>query len=480
MSSDISATVDPFAPTALDEETELRALAHALKLAQGFKLIFARCNQPQQRKKLITTLRKSLGDFDIQEIHLKEPVTHLLDELRERLTGKKPQALFVSGLEYSLPAADEAYKLPFIANLNASRNSFPETIPCPLVLWIPEYVLNAIMLGAPDFYSIRSGTYFFAAYPSETSEIALALTAGSEWGTANLTLAEKKERIHAIKSLLSDYQALPPEKRDLQSEMRLLYRLGNLLTLLGMFDSAEHYLQNLLYMAREMGNKIYENYSLSGLGSIYHQQKRFTEAEAAFKQSIEGFHNSGHQLSETIALANIGNVYTEQKRWEEAQKVYQRSLELSRKFGDRQSEGLILNNLGTTLLRQQQFSEAEKLYQQSLEIAEELSDYDGKCYSLANLGAIYLKQGRFIESTDKYRQSLEIALQLGDYFAAAEVLSDLAFLQYYQGNIKSAIELEKQLVQTIERMQDMQRLKAAKNLLKEWEREAEEEDNANT
>jgi hypothetical protein len=147
-------------------------LSQALKLAQGFKLIFVRCNQNDQRLRIISKLRVELASLTIQEIHFTESVTHLLDTLRQVIAQPAPDALFVSGLEYSLPNTAEAHMTPLIANLNAARNSFPQAIPCPLVLWVPEYVLNAIMLGAPDFFSVRSGTYFFAASPGETTELA--------------------------------------------------------------------------------------------------------------------------------------------------------------------------------------------------------------------------------------------------------------------------------------------------------------------
>src|SRR5256884_5499970 len=230
MSDNLSTITDPFAATALDEATELRALSQALRLAQGFKLIFARCNQPQQRRNLITALRAELPELNAQEIHFNEPITHLLDELRSRIAEPPPDAVFVSGLEYSLPAAAEADATPLVANLNASRNSFPQVIPCPLVLWIPEYILNAIINGAPDFFSIRSGVYFFAAAPGDTTEIASTLMAGDEWAIEGLSVKEKQERIEAIKSLLADYESLPDSQRSYETEMRLHGRLGNLLS----------------------------------------------------------------------------------------------------------------------------------------------------------------------------------------------------------------------------------------------------------
>src|SRR5690348_6375366 len=88
----------PFETTVPDEETELGALAAALRLADGFKLLFARCNQYDQRQRLIAALKARLPSLNIQDIYLREPIPHLLDALREQIAEPPPDAVFVSGL----------------------------------------------------------------------------------------------------------------------------------------------------------------------------------------------------------------------------------------------------------------------------------------------------------------------------------------------------------------------------------------------
>src|SRR5207248_6699335 len=134
--------------------------------------------------------------------------------------------------------------------LNPSRTSFPQLISCPLVLWIPEYILSAIINGAPDFFSIRSGVYFFAAAPGDTTEIAGTLTAGTEWAIEGVSVKEKQERIEAIKSLLADYESLPDGQRAYETEMRLHYRLGNLFVMIDNPSLAQKHYEQSLMLAR--------------------------------------------------------------------------------------------------------------------------------------------------------------------------------------------------------------------------------------
>ena len=362
-------TIDePFNLAALDEQTELHTLARALQFAQGFKLFFVRCNQHDQRKRLVDSLEKETPRLDAQEIPFDAPIAHLLDALRERLKQPPPDAVFVSGLEYSLPTAADAHATPFVANLNAARNSFPQVLPCPLVLWMPEYVLTAIMRGAPDFFSVRSGVYYFAATPQETATFAESLTAGEEWQAANLPFEEKQERIAAIESLLDDYRGLPSAQRDRRTEVRLLTRLGNLYDILG----------------------------------------RWTDAETGYQQSLEISRKVGDRLGEGIILKNLGNVYGNQGRWVEAEKAYQQSLEISQEVGDRLGEGTTLNNLGTVYNNQGRWAEAETYYQQSLEIYQETGDRLGEGQTLSNLALLREAQGDIAEALKFGRKAVAV------------------------------------------------------------------------
>ncbi len=145
-------------------------------------------------------VRSRLPKLNIQTIFFREPIQHLLDSIQEQLTTPLPDAVFISGLEFSLPVAAEAHAAPLIANLNASRNSFAQMLPCPVVLWVPEYVLTAIAQGAPDFFSIRSSVYFFAAKPAEIDYLAQSLSAGDYWKVAKLSHTWKNKTVSLLSS----------------------------------------------------------------------------------------------------------------------------------------------------------------------------------------------------------------------------------------------------------------------------------------
>ncbi|HKC65963.1 MAG TPA: tetratricopeptide repeat protein [Pyrinomonadaceae bacterium] len=465
MSDSTLTTTDPFDATALDEATELRALSQALQLAEGFKLIFVRCNQPQQRRKLVADLRAELPEFKVQEIQFNEPVTHLLDELRSRIAEPAPDAVFVYGLEYSLPAAADADSAPLVANLNASRNSFPQNISCPLVLWIPEYVLNAIVRGAPDFFSIRSGVYFFAAAPGDTTEIASTLTAGEEWAIESLSFKEKQERIDAIKSLLADYESLPDSQRSYKTETRLHQRLGNLFLVIGNYSLARKHYEKVLMLARQLRNRNGEGFALTGLGHMYFFQGRLAEAAEMYQQALAIARDIKGRSNEGKLLMNLGNVYDKQGHLDDAEKFYREALEISREASDRATEARVLGNLGITYLEQERLSEAEEFYQQCLRVSGEVGDLAIQATVLNDLAGIYEQQGRWSQAEKYCQDSLAIMRKIGDLVGEGRTLRNLSYLLAERGDLIKAMEFAQEAVEILKTTGNQQEFAEVQELL---------------
>ncbi|MBI1925761.1 tetratricopeptide repeat protein [Candidatus Poribacteria bacterium] len=473
MSDNPFAIADPFDPTTPDEETELRTLARALQFAEGFSLLFVRCHQHDQRRRLVAALRKELPQFNVLELHFDRPIDHLLHELhkelRQRLTQPPPDAVFVYGLEYSLPIAADAHATPFVANLNAARNSFGQIVPCPLVLWVPEYVLTAIMRGAPDFFSVRSGVYYFASTPQETAALVELLMAGEEWVAASLPLNEKLERIDTIKGLLADYQALPPAQRDCRAEARLLNYLGSLYWTLGQWAEAEKIYRQSLVIRQELGDRRSEGDSLNNLGGVYLSQGQWSKAETHYQQSLAIYRELDDRVGVGNILNNLGNVYYSQERWTEAEACYQQSLAIRRELGDSAGEGQTLNNLGVVYQNQRRWVEAEKYYQQSLAIKRELGDRFGEGNTRNNLGEVYKNQGRWAEAEETYEQSLAIRREVGDRAGEGETLKNFAEMRATQGNIAEALKFGRHAVEVLEITEDKINLEKARQLVAEWD-----------
>lgn len=473
MSSDASTPDDPFSLSALDEETELRALSRTLQLSDGFALIFARCNQPQQRNRLIGSLVTGSPPIGALEINFNVPITNLLDEVRGQIADEpSPEAVFVSGLENSLPSADKAHLTPVVANLNAARNSFPIVIQRPLVLWVPDYVLTAIARGAPDFFSIRSGIYYFAATPDETVGIASSLTGGDGTRAQSLSLAEKQERIKAIETLLSDYEALPSSQRDRRTEARLHTRLGLIFSSLGDSDEALEHFTNASRLAKQLGDIDLEAQALHGAGITYYNQARLNEAEEAFEHALRLSREIGSRNDEGVGLNSLGNVYELQGRLPDAEKAFQESLAIHREIGDRIDQAFPLHNLGRVYAGQNRSEEAENAFKEALEILRSAGDRNSEASILFSLGNLYESQGRPTEAQAALEQGIQIAHEVGNRRIEGGILAYLSSVFAARGNLDAARDMGNQALAILETTDSGPLLSFAQETLADIERRA--------
>ncbi|MEK6410036.1 MAG: tetratricopeptide repeat protein [Acidobacteriota bacterium] len=441
MSVNEVALAEPFAPSVADEEVELRALCRALTLGEGFSLLFARCNQADHRRDLIDKVRAKLPDLNVQLVELREPITHLLDELRDRLTETAPDAVFVLGLEYSLRTSDEARSSPLIANLNASRNSFPRVVRCPMVLWVPEYIVTAISRGAPDFFSIRSGLYSFAATPKDSLSTVRSVMAGDWVGVQNLTLAEKQERVESIKSLLADYESLSTEKRDPSTEAGLHFRLGTLLYAVSSYEEALAESLASLKIAEELGDRAQMVDSLNQIGMIHQDRGQFETALELYERSLK----LAEKLVDPVGLAGtlhqIGRIHLERGEFDAALEHYERSLKVLAELGDRAGVARSLHQIGNISFNRGDYDAALGHYQESLRILEQIGDRAGLSSSLHNLGMIHQHRGEYDAARQQFERSLTIAKELGSYADVAISQAQLARLFITMERYSDAFQL---------------------------------------
>ncbi|HLK60820.1 MAG TPA: tetratricopeptide repeat protein [Chthonomonadaceae bacterium] len=494
-----------------DNDAQRTTLALELRTASGFTLIFAVCSQWEEAKRQREALIHDLSDLRIQQIHIPVETPHLLDLLRHTLQHPLPDAVFVYGIENWIPDTANPRSVPFLLNLNASRNNFILDCPVPVVLWVPEYLYGLIARAAPDFASVRSGFYLFTASETDPMDFLSTLEAMEPLETQNLTAAEKQERIATLSALLERIRALPSERRDEEAEIRVmgqlaatyhaaglyqeelplreqtlalvekvfgpkhpytagsLNNLGVVYGILGQWKEAIASLNTSLTIQRELGDLNGEGRTLNNIGNIYEKQEHWEEALDCYRQSLEIKRALQDQIGEGNTLNNIGIVYKNLRRWEEALNCYQQSLEIRRALQDRIGEGQTLNNLGIVYRNQRRWDEALDCFRQSLGIYRAFQDRMGEGQTLNNLGIVYRNQGRWDEALDCFRQSLEIRRAFQDRIGEGNTLQNIAVLNQAQGDEVATLDYMRQALRAFEQTQDERQ----KRYLQEWIAKAE-------
>ena len=237
-----------------DNDAQRATLARELRVAQGFTLIFALCNSAAERARQISALREELSDLKLQEIPVRTQIPHLLDVLCMTLDDPLPDAVFIYGMENWIRSDTNPQSIPFLLNLNAARNHFIEACPCPLVIWIPYYLLRQITIGAPDFVSVRSGLYVFTTSSSDVGEAIQTLQMSGLTEVSGMLLDKKQQRLKELQELLTRVQSLPKESRSEKDEVSVLGQLATIYYVMGRYAEAEPlYKQALNILTKTLG-----------------------------------------------------------------------------------------------------------------------------------------------------------------------------------------------------------------------------------
>ena len=411
---------NPFEAPVPDETANLAALTRSLRRAKGFGLIFAVCNQSELRERLMRDLAARLPEKHLLQIPLREPIDNLTRYLAEILAGQdsvaRPDAVFVYGLESWLPAHGDEPGAGFVANLNLFRNDFPKSVPCPLVLWVPQHLLADIQDRAPDFASIRSGVYAFAMTSETRSRFLESYISEDLSVAAGLTLEEKWARIARLEHLLKEFQSLPEGQRNLREEAALMTSLAFIYSELERYNDAECLMQDSLQIFRDTLPAAHPDIiaSINNLALLYSSQERYSEAEPLFKESLEiETRASPKPISNIVTgLGNLSALYNTQGRYAEAEPLLLEALTLVRASTPAlpAATSNILNILGNVYGNTGREKKAEPLHKEALAInrATLPPQHPDIAMSLNYLAGSYINQGRYREAAPLLEEALEI------------------------------------------------------------------------
>lgn len=443
------------------EQETLLALERLLTRARGFALAFARVNMPARRAELVREIRRRLEPrgFIFVEVDFREPVRDLLWELAphlQRFYGTEQKAdprelavaeagprlaIFVYGLENSIPSS--AIYHPLLAVMNYKRENFREQIPGPLVLWVPEYVLQAIIEGAPDFWAWRSGVFEFATPQVEMEKVWQSVK--PEQGQVELdrlSAEEKRHRIQLLTSLLAEYEshddADAPETAAVRAD--LLNRLGRLQYVLGELDEALAYLEKSLAIRREIGDRSGEGTTLNNISLIHSARGEYDKALVYLEKSLAIQREIDDRAGEGTTLNNISGVFLARGDYGKALEYLEMSLEITREIGDRSGEGTTLNNISQIYDARGDYGKALEYLETSLTITREIGDRALEARALNNLSQIYSANKDYEKALEYLEICLTITREIGDREVEGVTLNNLSQIYDARGDYGKALE----------------------------------------
>ena len=185
--------------------------------------------------------------------------------------------------------------------------------------------------------------------------------------------------------------------------------------------------------------------ALDFIGKFYFSQGRNKEAEIIYKRlaAINQETLNPDPQKVTATIYSLARVYTAEKRYQDAETAYKTTIEILQNTDTAKSSLLtVMGNLAELYIETGEYANAEIIYKTILDICESItpSDQATIATSLGNLADAISKQGRITEAQLLLQKGLEIREHsLGpEHIDVAFYLNSLALLYYAEHRYQDA------------------------------------------
>jgi Tetratricopeptide repeat len=420
----------------IDNEESYTDLLMAIKFSDRDRvsLFIAVCDFDLTQSKIINRYTEQLkSDFHTYQVTINSDhlsVNRSISELVEReadLQSGGRAVISVVGAA-ALPAttldpqAKKSDRDTFFGYLQWTRESFRD-FRFPIVLWVSKNIYNLMLSETPDFWSWRTGVFFFKAdlETFNANRDVVAFPSNLQDRDLDLATAESIPLVD-LEQLIERTISRNPEDPLLIS---LYNRLGCLYAdrlrtrkyddYISEQNLAIDYFQKAIDLASTSSPDLAT--SLNNLASLYESMSRYAEAEPLYFHSIaisEEQLGANHPDTAT-SLNNLARLYRSIRKYVEAEPLYVRALAIREEQlgANHPDTATSLNNLAGLYGSIGRYAEAEPLYVRSLAIREEQlgANHPDTGSSLNNLAVLYYIMGRDAEAEPMYVRALAILEQ---------------------------------------------------------------------
>lgn len=434
----------------------LAELIWTLQAAKGeFRLLLVRCNYIRLRSHLLKFTQTN-GGLNIKLVSLNSQDLTLHGRIHQQTNKSQPDAIMVLNLE------SVANLQVMLSTANQVREEFRKHFPFPVVLWVTDRELQALMLVASDLESWGT-TITFTVPPQELiaslqhdTDVLFATALLSDkytiaWQMGHL---RRQEIYTATQQLQQVDYPIPPF---LQASVD--FAIAQTAYLNQQFDTALfHFSRSWEFFADTnhlhhnfpcAGNSNSSNYQLihhpqlrAGvlhfyLGLCYYQlseQRKYTDsylcsARFHLQSCLQIFqtHELEHLIAKYINL--LGSIFLHQEAWPELEQLAMRSIDLQRLYGNPLHVAQAYGFLGSVALQNQRLHDAKAYLHKALHSLSQLKfpsplnaryllklaqvEFDlGNIHNAIN----YTEMARNWGIHDNWRQYLKIFKKLQSYY----------------------------------------------------------------
>jgi predicted ATPase/DNA-binding winged helix-turn-helix (wHTH) protein len=222
---------------------------------------------------------------------------------------------------------------------------------------------------------------------------------------------------------------------------RIMHFLGALVTALGDFPAAEHFLKQSLSLYEELGDQWGIAASLNALAISQRDRGDYASAESNFERSLACWRLLADRSAIARCLHNLADLVRVRGDYPRAQWASREATQIFEELADPSGAAWSINQQGDIAREKGDLPGARKLYQRALSVFRESGDRWGCARSLTDLGCIDCAQGKHAAAKTSYRGAMEIFRDLRHRRGVARALEGYACLAVKQGQAVRALKL---------------------------------------
>lgn len=431
---------EPRLGTEATGDDDFLRLRRLLSRAQGFALAFVECNLPLVRDGLIGHLGESLAAAGGRIRVL--PLTGADEDLYRAIAGLSPaagEAVAVTGFERSIPSGT-SYP-PALRRLNMQRELF-RGLPCPVILFLPQYALTRLAREAPDFWAWRSGVFELGVPAAPETLIERDPTEFDLYGYANLSAERKRAHLGVLRRLLAELESGPRGYEAERADLEI--RISLLLGLLGEFDGALLHAERAVELARAADSAILEARTLDWLAEILFLRGELDEALRIRQEGSLPIHEElGDVRERAITLGYIAEILATRGELDEALRIHQEEVLPVFDQRDVRSRAITLRRIADIFQDQGELDEALRIHREEvLPLFDQVDDVRSRAITLGKIADIYQLRERLDEALRIRREEeLPVFDELGEVRERAITLGKIADILKDRGELDEALRI---------------------------------------
>jgi tetratricopeptide (TPR) repeat protein len=458
------------------EHETLARIKRVIRWSDEFVLGFVSFTDYNQRDRLLTETVSDLAELVALQIRIDRATPSVFEAITAELTKNSGIADVIIVLDLEKAISHLCETSPVIGRLNHERELFRSAIGKPVFFWMPDFTLDCVARGAPDFWAWRSGVFEFR---SDILKPTTSPTKQPDWAIMfSLPFDDKIAELHEMERLLNATAATQHlnTTEDARRTARLLDRIGMLYRSIGKFDDAKQRFEQALGIYTRVGDQQKAAKELMELGILTEEENlpealrmyevalenvgtdaflranllqqiaktslylgKVDEAEAYITQGVEESERIGDPRLLAWALFFLGLVQRTRGDDRSAEQTYRRSLEAFERLGDDFSIAAVLNSLGALFRDRGDLETAQTYFSRALELYRRFGDRHGEADTLYNLGTVWQGLGDFRTAEVYFKESHSISQELGNKRDVARSLYRIGYVLQNRNEISDAV-----------------------------------------